>query len=232
MRSSYNLQTGSQDKKTPSPSKTSQSPGLQTNDKASPFSSQLPGHRKSSKGPGPSAGPAQTRSISSTPTNLASQAQSDKTSDTPTVKTTRKPRQAAQPSQTPALLTMDALSIGAQGVRINGAHYVPALAAICQAPRGSELLINASLLPFPVRNNAFAAAIPPKPKSTLPQPRGKKKIEARAGTKQSHGTSSHDEDGGGEVALEVKRKRKVKTAKKAEEPDSHQKRIKCEQDAE
>lgn len=44
------------------------------------------------------------------------------------------------PSSTPPLITIDALEVGEQGVRINGVHYVPVMSALSQVARDAKLM--------------------------------------------------------------------------------------------
>lgn len=63
-------------------------------------------------------------------------------------------------STTPPLITVDVLEVGEQGVRTNGVHYVPVMAALSQVPRCAELRVAASLVPYPLRAATIAAGRP------------------------------------------------------------------------
>lgn len=145
------------------------------------------------------------------------------------------------PSLAPALLTMDAFTVGEQGVRINGVQYIPVLAALCRVPRGAELLVDSNLLPFSMSATASVPAGPQAGAQAGPR-RRQPRLEARApprggvpgwdGASQCAGAHGPGErlERGKEAFGSRKNKKK---ARRVEEPGAgtrHEKRIKREGD--
>lgn len=60
----------------------------------------------------------------------------------------------ATSSTAPPLIMVDAFTVGEEGVHMEGAHYIPVLAALSRVPRGFELVVDSRLLPFSLGSRA------------------------------------------------------------------------------